>query len=371
LRNNKGQGSLTRVDEFAFVLLAGLVLILIMAITWSQQSTDIDVLPTSIGVKLSPGSSKIFTFTFNGTMPNVTMVATGQVATWIGFMENNMQISGIKTLDCEVKVPIGTADGLYTGNIEVYYESRKKIIPVSVEVSKAAVAGIPRDIRLGDFSVSYLLGPETIASADSKEVSKGYFSEYKVNLVHEAIADDKFSAITEGTVYMLIEDTNNAGNLIVEFNGIEMQNKKASVGELSINIPTTMIKKSNVITVKAGTPGWMFWTNTVYKIKTMRFSINYQKSVFPEKTFTLAEEEVMSFKFGKLHFLLGDNKATSDMIININGYQIYRGVPPKTFDINFGSEVAPNIGSNTISFLLEKEASYSLQDVTLTIVRKG
>jgi len=371
LRNNKGQGSLTRVDEFAFVLLAGLVLILIMAITWSQQSTDIDVLPTSIGVKLSPGSSKIFTLTFNGTMPNVTMVATGQVATWIGFMENNMQISGIKTLDCEVKVPIGTADGLYTGNIEVYYESRKKIIPVSVEVSKAAVAGIPRDIRLGDFSVSYLLGPETIASADSKEVSKGYFSEYKVNLVHEAIADDKFSAITEGTVYMLIEDTNNAGNLIVEFNGIEMQNKKASVGELSINIPTTMIKKSNVITVKAGTPGWMFWTNTVYKIKTMRFSINYQKSVFPEKTFTLAEEEVMSFKFGKLHFLLGDNKATSDMIININGYQIYRGVPPKTFDINFGSEVAPNIGSNTISFLLEKEASYSLQDVTLTIVRKG
>jgi len=367
----KGQGSLTRVDEFAFVLLAGLVLILIMAITWSQQSTDIDVLPTSVGVKLSPGSSKIFTLTFNGTMPNVTLVATGQVATWIGFMENNMQISGIKTLDCEVKVPIGTADGTYTGNIEVYYESRKKLIPVSVEVSKAAVAGIPRDIRLGDFSVSYLLGPEIIASSENKEVSKGYFSEYKVNLVHEAIADDKFSAITEGAVYMLIEDTNNAGNLIVEFNGIEMQNKKASVGELSVNIPTTMIKKSNVITVKAGTPGWMFWTSTVYKIKTVRFSINYQKSVFPEKTFTLAEEEVMSFKFGKLHFLLGNSKTTSDMIISINGYQIYKGVPPQTFDINFGAEVAPNIGSNTISFLLEKEASYSLQDVTLTIVRKG
>jgi len=367
-----GQAAITsRIDEFAFVLLAGLVLIAIMTLTWTQQTIDIDVLPTAVVVKASPGSPKIFTMTFNGTMPNVTLVATGQVAGWINFLENNFDVTGLKTIDAQVTVPAGTADGSYSGMIEVYYASRKKIVSVTVEVSKSAVAGIPRDIRLGDFSVSYLLGPEALASTSNKEVSKGYFSEYKFNLVHEAIADDKFSAITSGTVYLLVEDTNSAGSLIVEFNGVEVYSKKSAVGEVSVAIPRDQIKKTNVITVRAGPPGWMFWMNTVYNIKTARFSIDYQKSLFPERTFTLADEDVLNFKFGKLHFLLGDSKASSDMIIKVNGYQIYKGIPPKTFDTNFGAEVGPNIGTNTISFSVEREASYNLQDVVLTIVRKG
>lgn len=372
MKSNKGQAPIgARIDEFAFVLLAGLVLILIMALTWTQQTTDVEVLPATIGVKASPGSPKIFAMTFNGTMPNVSLVVTGQVAGWISFLENNFEVMGLKTIDAQVTVPVGTNDGSYTGLIEVYYASRKKIVSVTIDVSKAAVAGVPRDIRLGDFSVSYLLGPEAVATAGNKEVSKGYFSEYKFNLVHEAIADDKFSAITAGTVYLLVEDTNNAGNLIVEFNGVEMHNKKASVGEVSVTIPRDQIKKSNVVTVRAGSPGWTFWMNTVYSIKTARFSIDYQKSVSPEKTFTLADEDVLNFKFGKLHFLLGDSKPTSDMLIKINGYQIYKGTPPKTFDVNFGSEVGPSIGTNIIYFSVDREASYSLQDVVLTIVRRG
>jgi len=370
--SRKGQIRIgSRIDEFAFVLLAGLVLILIMVITTTQQTTDIDVAPSNIGLKVGTGSTKIFTLSFNGTMPNVTLAATGQIKPWISFLENNFNVEGAKSVDAQVAVPAGTSDGSYVGTIEVFYNSRKKIVSVTIDVSQSAAAGIPRDIRLGDFSVSYLLGPEVIASAGNKQVSKGYFSEYKFNLVHEAIDEDKFAAITGGIVYLLVEDTNNAGSLIVEFNGVEMHNKKTSVGEVSVAIPRDQIKKSNVITVKAGTPGWMFWMNSVYDIKTARFSIDYQKSVFPEKIFTLASEDVMSFKFGKLHFLLGDSKANSDMLIEINGYQIYKGVPPKIFDINFGSEVGPNIGDNIVSFSVDREASYSLQDVVITIVRRG
>jgi len=372
METSKGQVHVgSRIDEFAFVLLAGLVLILIMVITTTQQTTDIDVAPSTIGVKVSPGSPKIFTMNFNGTMPNVTLVATGQIRPWISFLENSFDIAGAKAVDAQVTVTAGTADGSYSGTIEVLYASRKKIISVTIDVSQSAIAGIPRDIRLGDFSVSYLLGPEAIATAESKQVSKGYFSEYKFNLVHESIADDKFSAITGGNIYLLVEDTNNGGNLIVEFNNVEMYNQKASVGEVSVTIPRDQIKKSNVITVKAGSPGWMFWMNTIYDIKTVRFSIDYQRSVFPDKTFTLASEDVMNFKFGKIHFMLGDSKANSDMIIKINGYQVYKGVPPKIFDANFGAEVGPNIGDNIISFSVDREASYSLQDVVLTIVRKG
>jgi hypothetical protein len=281
----KGQVPL-KIDEFAFVLLAGLFLMIILMLTWAAQPAQ-----------------------------NITNVSN---------------VTGI----------IVTAE----------------------EVS--------RFVSLGDFSISYILGSATLAEKNNVEAIKGYTVYYPVNLV-AVVPEDRLSITTSGSIEIIVEDTNSAGNLIVEFNGEEVFNKKIYPQQISLPVEKEKIKSSNTITIKAGSPGWKFWMNTVYKIKSIKFKINFHGTFFKNFQFVLEPEEVSKFKFGRVSFRVKNfTLPLNDMIIRINERIFFRGLPTTYFSKDFGSEIYLAPGINNITFSVEKDAFYELADTTLIIVRK-
>jgi hypothetical protein len=227
---------------------------------------------------------------------------------------------------------------------------------------------VPKFINLGDFTVSYSLGSDVIAQKKDVEVTNGWGGTSRVNLVG-IVANDKLLITNSGFIEIIIDDTNSAGNLIVEFNGQEVFNKKVDPGRASIQLTKDQIKDSNVVSIKAGGSGWKFWETTVYKIASAKLGINYQGTSFKTFQFPLTSDEVSNFRFGRLSFRISSSTSPSDMLIAINDQKFFRGVPPSAFIRDFGSEMPLIPGVNNITFSVEKASSYDLADVTLTIVR--
>jgi hypothetical protein len=227
-----------------------------------------------------------------------------------------------------------------------------------------------RFIKFGDFTVSYSIGSEVVDSRENEEVAKSYFYEKQINLL-SSFTDDKLSIITEGTIQLIVSDTTYEGNLIVLFNDKEIFNKKVGPGEVNIRIDRSLIKKSNIITIKTQPPGWKFWMTNVYRFKTVKFIVNYHGVSFKDFEFNMDYKEIEKLRYGRLEFGVKDFNAVDKLTIKINNVPIWDRVPPLTFfRQDFGPEMTLYPGKNIISFSVGPNAYYSLSDVTLMIVWK-
>jgi len=369
----KGQA---RIDEFAFVLLAGLVLIIVMMVAWTTTVTEVlDVYPPSISLKLKPGDSETLELSLNGTATNVTISTTGDIRTWLSFDKQNFDVSGSEVVTVFVTVPTVAVEKIYRGSIQIFFTGGNKSIPVTINVTKTPVQDLWKNFYFGDFSVSYSVGQEVLASKSSFEVSKGYFSEYSASLTHESLSQEKFEIVTGGFINILVDETNNAGNLIVEFNGEEVYNKNTKPGEVLIELNASQIKKSNTVTIKAGLPGWKFWMNTVYKISSAKFGIFYYGVSEKSFNFELGDKEVDNFKYALFVARVKDSNPTKDLIVKVNDKEIFKANRKATDYIqkvlNPG-EIKLVKGTNLISFSTEPpDGFYNLADVALTVVYKG
>lgn len=366
----KGQG---RVDEFAFVLLAGIVLILVLMVAWgSLAQGPISAGPSEKALTIARGDSKDFVLQLNGTAINVTLVPKGEIASWISFDGNNLDVTGSQNVEVTVKVPMSAEQRIYEGKIDVVFGSNKQTVDMRVDVSSETIKDVAKNIRLGDFSVSYSVGSETVGEKKNFEISRGYFSDYPVTVV-AVMSQDKLDITTGGNIIISVDETNDAGNLIVMFNGQEVYNQHAPVGEVTIPIDRSMIQKSNSVVLRADTPGIRFWMSSIYKIKSASFSIDFQGIVSKDITFQLKQEDIDGFKFGKLSFAIRryNPAAINPMTIKINNEIFFDDIPTiASFSKTFGIEIPLKAGDNTISFSVEKEAFYELNNVVLTIVRK-
>jgi hypothetical protein len=356
----KGQ---TKIDEFAFVLLAGIVLILILAISYStiQQSPITAALSTNV-LEIAQGNSATITLSMNGTTYNVSLSASGQIANWIYFDENNFDITGKKDVSVKILVPGNVPFGTYTGDILVLSGGNTVKVPLSVDVTIITVTTIPKTIRLGDFTVSYLVGSNVVAEKDDIEVTKGYFSEHSISFTG-TVADDKLNILTDGFIQVFVENSNNAGNLLVEFNGERVYANTITTGEIDIPLNTSMIHKYNSIVLHADTPGIAFWQNTDYKIKFVKFGIDFSGIVNQQKTFSLTDSDLRYFDSGRLSFQVKNynRNALNPMLIQINDVTFFDDVPTLTsFSRSFGTEIPLFSGNNTISFSVSQEAYYQL-----------
>ena len=367
----KGQG---HIDEFAFVLLAGIILIVVLMVAWgSMAQGPIDIGPTQKVLTIARGDSKDFKLSLNGTAINVSLQAKGEIASWISFDENNLDVNGAHDVDVTVTVPSNAEQRIYEGKIDVVFGTNKKTMDLTVEVSSTTITHIAKNIRLGDFSVSYSVGSETINERDNFEVSKGYFSDYPATVV-ATMTKDKLNITTGGEIIIFVDDSNDAGNLIVQFNGQEVYNQRAPVGEVDIPIDVSMIQKSNNIVLRADVPGFRFWMSTIYKIKSASFSIDFQGIVSKDATFQLKQEDLDGFNFGKLSFGIRkyNPAAMNPLTIQINGETLFDDIPTLYSNSRtFGIEIPLQAGENTISFSVQKEAFYELTNVVLTIDRKS
>jgi hypothetical protein len=239
----------------------------------------------------------------------------------------------------------------------------------TVNMTNVSSGDITKFITLGDFTVSYSIGTETIDSKNNFDVYKSYFDEKSSNLLG-SISDDKLSILKGATLTITVDETNNLGPLIVLVNGVEVYRNNFPVGTQIIPIDKSLLKSSNVVSITTDFSSWMFWRRSYYHIKSAKFEIQYQGSSFKDFTFYLDEKEFNKFKFGKLTFTLNPEGAstTNNLLIKINNERFFYGIPPL---ISFSKEITKpflRLGNNKISFSVDPTATYNLQDVTLTFV---
>ncbi|MEM5883133.1 MAG: hypothetical protein QXQ77_02745 [Candidatus Aenigmatarchaeota archaeon] len=365
-----------KIDEFAFVLLAGLILIIVMMVAWTSTVSEfLNVTPSSISLKIEPGSYQTVELSLNGTATNVTFVVVGEVKSFLSFDKENFDISGSEVVMLTVYIPEFTVERVYRGSIQIIFTGGNKSIPVTINVTKIPAQYLQRNFYFGDFSVTHSVGSEVLASKHNFEVSKGYFSEYSSTLTHESLSEKMFQMVKGGFISILVEDTNSAGNLIVELNGEEVYNKIVKPGEVVIQLNASQIKKSNYVTIKAGLPGWKFWMNTVYKISSAKFGIFYYGVSEKSFNFELGDKEVNNLKYALLTARVKDSNPTKDLMVKINEKEVYR-VNKKAGELIsktlYPGEINLRKGINLISFSTEPpDGFYNLADVTLIISYMG
>lgn len=372
----KAQG---RPDEFAFILLVGLIIIMILTIIWGFGPGDPRPIlePTSFKLTIQKGASYSFFIDINGSSPgrlsNVSLTPRGEITNWLSFDKNNLDIENSDRIKVTVKVPEDVSYRTYTGSISVKSKGGEASVSLSIKVSNVTlVTYSSRPISLGDINVRYSVGSESLAAKENFEVSKSVFSQSSESLF-VSIPSDKLSIITSGYIQLNIEKTNNAGNLIVLFNGREIFNQAAS-GNVSIPVDKSLINNTNEIVIKT-TSSWLkFWSRTYYKIKQANFGADYQDILEREKTFDLESAEVKGFGYLQLAGRVKDyTSPLPELLIKINGQLVYSQVPPlalinQTLDRDIlGNMIYVKTKDNRISFSFEEEASYSLDDVLLIV----
>lgn len=230
------------------------------------------------------------------------------------------------------------------------------------------VEDVPRIIRIGDFSISYTVGSETLSTSKYIEVSRGLFEDKSFSTSGRI---DNLDAVTGGWIVIDVLQSNSAGNLIVKVNNEVVYNQKTNPGRINIPVNKGILNNYNVIEISSGFPGLQFWAKTVYRIEKMEFGVNIYGNVKKTYEFELFSTELKSFTDGEISFNVDEREGTGNLIIKINGRTVFRGIPSGSFSKNFEIfDVGLVSGINTIEFLTEQDTSYKLDDVELTIRHK-
>ncbi len=366
----KGQ---IKIDEFAFVLLAGIVLIAVLMVFWTtpaEAPPRLDISSKSITVLA--GRSTSFPITISGPITNVSISAHGTISNWISFSSEYFDyINESQVVVVYVKVPSNIALGTYKGTIKVSSTGGSKDVQLTVNVQNiTTVEFLKKQIALSDFSISFSSGSKVLDSAKNVEVIKGYFAENNLNLI--GIIDEvELKSVVDANVRLVIGDTNKLGNLIVELNGKEVYNRPTNLGEIIIPINVTQLARSNAITIKAGNPGWMFWANSVYKIREASFTISFKGISTKEVLINLTQQEVTNFNHIRFSAVISSEESPI-LRIKVNEQTVYLGKPP-VFVLDLwidkdilGNPLILNVGTNRIEFGLESSGKMNFKNSMIT-----
>jgi len=369
-----------KVDEFAFILLAGVLLIFILAFAWTTPTEGPPAVDeTHFEITTDQGETATFDFTISSTtaLTSINITAGGEIARWITFNKDDFDIERDEssTVTATLKIPSDVSLGIYRGRITVKGKGGRDTFSVAVDVVEERTETSTRPVSLGDFTVSYAKGTDVLDSREDVRVSNSYLSERTLALTG-MITGEKLLIATSGSVHLIIEETNRAGNLIVLINGDEIYNKKVSAGEILIPIDTDLIETSNMVTIRAGSPGWKFWTGVVYKIKKAEFNVDYEGAFSQSFDISMTKNEVDNFKQFNLYFHVlpeGYSVPLPDLMIKVNNQIVYWDSPPLRFfdkslkEDMFGNPLYLEEGMNTITFEFEEEAFYTPLDAMLTV----
>ncbi|MDI6825991.1 MAG: hypothetical protein QMD36_02215 [Candidatus Aenigmarchaeota archaeon] len=360
----KGAG---KIDEFAFVLIAGLLIIIVMFLMWGVP-TEIQipvVSPTSQSLTIKRGETESFFLQINVTSDLVTLKAKGIISNWIKFSNNNFESAGLSSVKVTVTVPYDTEERDYYGTIEVESaEGGKAIVSLTVTVIREVekVEEFSRSHYIGDFTVTYAAGSETVRSKTNVEVSK----DKKVNM-GGAIERD-MNLVTDGFIIIDIYYTNSEGNLIIKFNNQVIFNQKVLPGRIRIPIDREYLSEYNVIEISTSVPGWKFWVDSIYKIDKVEFGINFFGNLEKKEVFTVSRDEIINFKEGRVEFYVESVGGDGYLTVKINDRKVYEGKTTGRVSLKFEYvDVGLVSGENTISFSTEIGTTYKIEKAKITI----
>ena len=363
----KGQGKL---DEFAFVLLAGLIIIIVMLLVWGVPGpTEIPtVYPTSKTLSIEKGKSDDFILEINVTSKLVTLTAKGTIADWISFDNNNFESHGLANVRVTVKVPSGADERDHPGSIVVESQEGGEVtVDLTIKVKEPkeeTTEEASRNIYIGDFTVTYAEGTENVKTERDIEVKNGG------KTISASMTRD-MDLVTEGSLTLDVFYTNNGGNLVVKFNNEVVYDDKAMPGEITIPLTKDLLDSYNVIEISTSKPWWKFWTSSVYRLEKFEFNIDYFGDIEKRETFEVYRDELLNFREAWVYFYVNSYDGPGHLKVEINGYTLYegryRGSIERSFDF---ADVGLTRGTNTISFSTEKGTSYEIENARITIVHE-
>ncbi len=363
----KGQGKL---DEFAFVLLAGLIIIIVMLLVWGVPGpTEIPTVnPTKKTLSIEKGESEDFILEINVTSKLVTLTTRGTIKDWITFSNNNFDSHGLANVEVTVKVPSGADERTHSGSIIIESQEGGEVtVPLTIKVKAPTEPGkeeVSRTVYIGDFTVSYAQGTETVKTEEDIEIKD---SEKTISA--SIIRDMDF--VTEGSLILDIFYTNNEGNLVVKFNNEVVYENSHMPGEIVIPLTKNLLDSYNVIEISTSKPWWKFWASSVYKIEKIELKIDYFGDIGKKETFEVYPDELSNFKEGMVLFYVNSYDGPGHLKVEINGYSLYEGSRRGSFELSFNfAEVGLTRGTNTISFSTEQDTSFEIENARIIIVQE-
>jgi hypothetical protein len=364
----KGAG---KIDEFAFVLIAGLIIIVIMLLMWGVPTeTQIPaVSPSSQSLTIKKGSSDSFFLDINVTSDLVTLTAKGIISDWIKFSDNDFESAGLSKVKVTVNVPYGTEERDYPCTIEVEStEGGKATVSLTVTVIREVEGEVKETLRshsIGDFTVTYASGSEVIKSKNDVEINKDK------EVIMSGTIEKDMNLVTDGFITIDVYYTNNEGNLIVKFNNQVVYDQKVLPGRVKIPIDKEILNEYNTIEISTSIPGWKFWSNSIYKIDKIEFGIDFFGNLEKKETFTVSRDEIINFKEGMVEFYLERVEGDGYLTVKINDHKVYEGKTTGRVTSTFEYvDVGLVAGDNTISFSTETGTTYNVEKAKVNIIFK-
>lgn len=361
-----------RIDEFAFVLAAGVIFILLLMIFWTTPPEPIPIVePRSITIIVAPGKTRYFYLTIKGPATNVVLSAQNGVKNWLEFEKNNFNVIEETKVRVFVEVPEDVEEKIYTGVIVVRSAGGKIEIPVEVNVKEVEVVEelFSRTFLLGDFVIERGTFKEIASRAKDFEVFRSYLSKQVEKIIAE-IPEDKLDKISKAELDIEIESTNSLGKLIVIFNEEKIFDRKVGVGLVEIEIERGLINRTNTILIVSSTPGFRFWATNFYRISEVSFEVTYEgvyeKSFYFEVSPEIAENFVeLGINFRRI------TERAIELIIEINDQIIYFEKPKIWVNKVFSKDILGNpillSTENTLIFRLEKEGKIEIENARLIV----
>ncbi len=372
---------LPKIDEFTFVLLAGLLLIFVLAFSWAVPTEGAPVVEASeFTIKAIPGEETKFDFTIGSVqgLTSVNLTAKGEVSDWIKFSKNNFNVDDSTVVVVTIEPPKDVEFGTYSGKVYIQSEGGKDEFSLSVEVvDEDELTTTERMISENefpiDFSVVYAKGTDLLDFKQDVAVSRSYVSSRSETLTG-LITDDRIDITTGGSVQLLIEDTNGFGNLIVYINDQKIYDNEVGAGEILIPIDKDYIERGNIVKIEADYPGIVFWGATRYDIQSAKLNLDYEGASAQSFNITLNDYEIENFKqFNLFGRVKTHSSYLPNMLIKVNNQISYFQKPPVSIletsldEDMFGNPLYLKEGKNTLLFMFEENAVYELTDAFLTV----
>jgi len=363
-----------KLDEFAFVLLAGLIMIIVMLLAWGvPKPTEIPVVtPDSVYMDIERGDDDSFILKINVTSKKVSLRSAGTIADWIEFNDNDFEVVGLTNIEVTVDVPRNADEREHEGTIIVESEEGGKAeIPVTIDVL-SPYAEIPSEIReerfFPDISVSFAAGSEALKTERNVLVRRSMYENKYFKMSARIRQDLEF--VTGGMITIDIFDTNREGNLIVKVNDEVFYDRSTPSGRIKIPVKKELLRSYNSIEISSGST-WKFWTSSFYRIDKIDFSINLFGGKEHVEYFSVSDDALRNFKSAKLQFEVRDYSGDGNLIIKINDHVIFDGQPHRIFSQNFDSfDVGLVKDRNTLAFSTESGTNYQLKNVKIIITHE-
>jgi len=363
-----------KLDEFAFVLLAGLIMIIVMLLAWGVPGPrEIPVVtPDSVDMEIERGDEDSFILKINVTSKKVSLSSTGTIADWIEFSDNDFEVTGLTNVEVTIDVPRKADEREHLGTIIVESEEGGKTeIPVTIDVISPYAE--PSEIReekfFPDITVSFAAGEEVLKSERNVLVRKG-LNENKYFKMSARISQD-LDFVTGGAITIDILDTNREGNLIVKVNDEVVYDKSIPSGRIKIPVTKRLLSSYNTVEISTSSPGWKFWTSSFYRLDRIEFSVNLYGGKENIEYFSVSDDALRNFKSAKLQFEIEDYTGDGNLIIKINDRFIFDGQPHRIFTQEFDTyDVGLVKDRNTLAFSTESGTSYQLNNVKIVITHE-